>query len=755
LAEEIIERWLSGKWQANINGLALSLRPIPTLPEIPLSSKRGQAEAFYLIQSSSQSKWILKKFYPARIPDAGYLTTIRNLVPRIPGTEAATTRFILASSSLQGLSGGDSTAQSSLAGWLDSTVLMPEVIGVSWEVVADDMRDGLISPTATDRLEFAQALCQLIAGLEDADCSHRDLSSGNVFLNLNTKKIDLIDWDSMFHPTLNMPKNTTAGTAGYIAPFIPRSGPDWSPHASWQHHSDRFSMALLVAELLVLTQGSPISADGGLFRQDELTARSGSGITAVRRFLESNYPKVGELFVRALHATSFASCPAPKAWIEAITKDARRFKSGMNKPLRRLPLLPRLLPVARGLAKGAAGIGLVYAFLFFVISAWHSLNNATGISVDTTPRSAFVVGSVAICRGDIDRVAGVCREDPLSQKLAVICQYQRAVVGQTIIRAVWYLNDSLIRESPPIVLSHESGDCYDETINGVSAGNYRVVVVSNDIVLGTARFVITAPSIEPALDANGSTLLSTPAAGLIMLGKVQLCTAVSGWDSCVAKDSFVPGERVYAYVEAMDVNRNGSIDMWFQVVLQGPDGVFIHSTPTHEVLNTTSTALATWGSVELPQNAPPGRYLSQIEIFDSFSHYANRHTIEFKVLPSPLPVESQAKDPQSVSNLIKAKTDGQVTAQETPGKPNIVIIDATHKHTFGGCSGQLEIGDNISFRSYLKSGHSFTYSRSEIKAIDGDGVVDIHSKKWHFRSSSMSPNGIHKVLADWFAQHPQ
>jgi serine/threonine protein kinase len=269
-----------------------------------LSASRGQAEAFYLSDTSG-SKWILKKFHKGRELDFSYLSKIGTLVPKIKGTEAATTRRVLRPTSLTDLAGASASNKRDLAAWLDSTVLMQQIPGCAWCELADDLRFGRQSLQRGQRLRFAASLCNIVRALVLARCSHRDLSSGNVFVDLADESVYLIDWDTLFHPSLPMPSNTMAGTPGYIAPFIPRQGQVWDGRASWCGSADEFALAVLIVEFLAAGPGLPSTGDGGLFEQSELERRAGAGIDKILSTIDGEFPTAKKLFLRALQADKF------------------------------------------------------------------------------------------------------------------------------------------------------------------------------------------------------------------------------------------------------------------------------------------------------------------------------------------------------------------------------------------------------------------------------------------------------------------
>jgi len=278
--------------------------------EKPLSSQKGQAEAFFLIDDSMK-RWILKKFHTGCDLNHGYLTRVAAILPREPGLACGTEREILSTGALARDHG--SYYDQAFDQWLDGTVLMPKVAGCDWATIADDLRDGSITLNDQQRQVLCTNLSRLIGVLEGCQCCHRDLSCGNVFIDIDAGAVYLIDFDSFFHPTLPIPDATTCGSAGYTAPYAWHNG-NADAHKTWCLGADRYALALLIVELLTVTQGADATEEGGIFDQNELRQRSGKGITSVLGQLRAQYPRAAELLQRTISSRNFADCPAPAEW---------------------------------------------------------------------------------------------------------------------------------------------------------------------------------------------------------------------------------------------------------------------------------------------------------------------------------------------------------------------------------------------------------------------------------------------------------
>lgn len=306
---DVVEEWLKSGKYAEVAGL--KLRPIENqlLKNTPLLLVRGQAQAFYL-RDEQNLDWILKKFLPARLPDSAYIKGIQSLIPRQPGFQSGYLRQIISAGDVA--KSGFSNAN--FVAWIEKTVLMSRIKCDDWIGVADKIRNGSLTLSDNERITLCQSLNEKIGLLENANLSHRDLSVTNVFVDVQSQLIHLIDWDSLFHPSLTMPRNTTFGTEGYIAPFVKKSGtPD--PRITWRPRADRFSMAILNAEFLCMDLNAPFTHDGGMFEQSELYQGGGPETTRIIRRLQQKFPSAAKLLEKALQAQSFDSCPSPAQWL--------------------------------------------------------------------------------------------------------------------------------------------------------------------------------------------------------------------------------------------------------------------------------------------------------------------------------------------------------------------------------------------------------------------------------------------------------
>ena len=205
------------------------------------------------------------------------------------GFIAGTGRLVLNAGSLAQNNGSYYTK--ALSDWLEDTLLIPKVEGLDWAGFADKLRKNNIQLSTHERWLTCKNLARLIFLLEQNGLSHRDMSSGNVFIVPEVLEISLIDFDSMFHSSWDMPHSVPLGSEGYTAPFIwqcsvPKGTISWCPCA------DRFALTILCVEFLLMGPKAALTGEGGMFEQKELCARSGKGLTHIKMNLDKCFPQV-------------------------------------------------------------------------------------------------------------------------------------------------------------------------------------------------------------------------------------------------------------------------------------------------------------------------------------------------------------------------------------------------------------------------------------------------------------------------------
>jgi len=319
---DTVSDWLQSNQTVRI--CSLDLKPIPhgVFTDRAQCVVKGQAAVFFLQQVPQANIWLLKIFTPARRPTDDYLKAVGNYLPGGAEFFTCTQRRLL---SKDHLDLRNSTYRNpSLPSLIDGAIMMPKVPGTTWASIADDLRDGRLVLSTVQRLQIGINLAECILMLEAGQCCHRDLSSTNVFFDKDGRAY-LIDWDCLYHPQLPFQPNTTIGTMGYVAPFINITGGDANAALSWCAGADRFALAILIAEILLVGSDSPAPhEDGALFSQAQINSKDDDFVFEQIEELKMMSKSCAALLERALASSGFSECPSPGNWISALKYTIRR-----------------------------------------------------------------------------------------------------------------------------------------------------------------------------------------------------------------------------------------------------------------------------------------------------------------------------------------------------------------------------------------------------------------------------------------------
>ena len=323
---DILREWLRSGLTVRICGLDFRLKSSPHLAGAPLCIQKGQATVLFLEQVPQGHTWLIKIFTPGRRPTDAYLLAVEHCLPGSAAFLACTQRRLLTREHLD--LRASSYKNSALPGWAEGAVLIPKVPGTTWSSVAEDLRDGVLQMPLFVRLRLGVALARCIDILEAGQCSHRDLSGTNVFVD-EEGRVWLIDFDCLYHPDLPFQPNTTVGTLGYVAPFlkVTRGHPD--PALSWRPCADRFALAVLIAEILLTGPDlGPPQEDGTLFSQAQIDEPGNHFVREIISRLKGLSKSCGSLLERAFGSLTFEACPSPQEWIGALKGTLRRVQTG-------------------------------------------------------------------------------------------------------------------------------------------------------------------------------------------------------------------------------------------------------------------------------------------------------------------------------------------------------------------------------------------------------------------------------------------
>ncbi|MCD1257398.1 hypothetical protein B5M42_000925 [Paenibacillus athensensis] len=199
-------------------------------------------------------------------------------------------------------------------------VVMPWIEGITWmDVMLGE--ETLGRPVS---FRYALALAEVLAGMEQRQMAHCDLSGPNVILSGmlpgeaasgKSGSIQLIDLEQLYAAQLERPEHVPAGSPGY-APQTATTAGLWGPHA------DRFSGAILISEMLAACTESFFAHAWGesYFAPAELQTRC-DRYEYLREALRASWGEgFGTLLERAWTSTELHQCPTFSEWLSALQR---------------------------------------------------------------------------------------------------------------------------------------------------------------------------------------------------------------------------------------------------------------------------------------------------------------------------------------------------------------------------------------------------------------------------------------------------
>jgi hypothetical protein len=220
---------------------------------------------------------------------------------------------------------------------LEYAVLMPWVGDTAWQGII--LSDRLLSRDQS--LSLAKYTAFVLATLESRGLAHCDIAGSNVLVYTDQLAIHLVDLEDIYGPELLAPSAFPAGTLGYQHPTIRKN-----PRGQWCAEGDRFSGAIMLAEMLGWHDSRILSAadDEHYFEQDEIQEKADSDRYRLMLDVLASFSKdVAELFEKAWHSATLGDCPELGMWFDAIANA----EAGYNY-LSIFSSLEREVPLLRG-----------------------------------------------------------------------------------------------------------------------------------------------------------------------------------------------------------------------------------------------------------------------------------------------------------------------------------------------------------------------------------------------------------------------
>lgn len=217
--------------------------------------------------------------------------------------------------------------------------LMPWIEGRTW--MEHLLERVLLAPEQA--LALAGSFLDVMARLEQRGIAHCDLSGPNVAV-VDGPAVELLDVEQLHGPGLDPPEDMFAGSPGYAHRNL--------GDAAWSEVSDRFSGAILAAEMLAWCD--PVMAEAAssesFFDPGELHVDS-QRFRHLCGFLESRWGAgVARLLERAWLSESPADCPTFGEWLVALPSPGRSWSPPPEPPPVEEPAPEPFVPVAPAVA---------------------------------------------------------------------------------------------------------------------------------------------------------------------------------------------------------------------------------------------------------------------------------------------------------------------------------------------------------------------------------------------------------------------
>ena len=284
----------------------------PAAPGMPYGQEGRRAVVYQLIAEDG-SKHALKVF-KSRFRVPGMVSVAEALAPytNIPGLQACE-RVVLTASRHRKL----------LSAYPDLTyaVLMPWVEGETWQEILLDSK--AYSPEKS--LQLAKNFAEILVGLEEHRLAHCDLSGPNLIIQPEDK-VGLVDLEEMYGPGFLEPKELPAGSPGYAHQSAPRG--------LWMDESDRFSGAVLLAEMLTWCDPNVRERAWGesYFAPKDMQGEN-DRYQLLHSSLESLYGnRIAALFAQAWRSDSLRDCPTFAEWAVALPEEVPEIKEEITQP---------------------------------------------------------------------------------------------------------------------------------------------------------------------------------------------------------------------------------------------------------------------------------------------------------------------------------------------------------------------------------------------------------------------------------------
>ncbi|NTV37392.1 MAG: zinc ribbon domain-containing protein [Anaerolineaceae bacterium] len=255
-----------------------------------------------VLKADNGSRWSLKILPPALRAQAAEAIEVLNTVAPSSGLQTCTRMMLNRENCLE----LDRFPE------LDGALLIPWVDGTLWHSFITHRQ-----PISSGKsLALAQTLAAALKELESKQIAHCRLGGDTILVGglepEENARLELINFESLYHPQMPPPFSLPSVSAAYH--------PSWLGSGLWQVDADRFSAALLLAEILAWSDDRVRSLAYGssYFPPGELQSFSRRYQTMLLVLVEHWGDKIADLFVSAWESKSLADCPPVSEWSKVI-----------------------------------------------------------------------------------------------------------------------------------------------------------------------------------------------------------------------------------------------------------------------------------------------------------------------------------------------------------------------------------------------------------------------------------------------------
>jgi len=286
------------KQELFIDNICYHIAEHPTAPGMPYGQEGRRAVVYQLIAEGG-SKHALKVFKSRfRVPRMVAVSEKLEPYATFPGMQACERTV---------LTGSRHTSLLRAYPDLAYAVLMPWVEGPTWQEIL--LSGDEVSPARSLRL--AHSFAKVLMALEERGVAHCDISGPNTIVQPGDQ-IALVDLEEMCGPSFLQPKEIPAGSPGYAHKS--------APQGLWTDDSDRFSGAVLLAEMLCWCDARVRGAAWGesFFAPKDMQGEN-DRYDILHTILGGLYgDRLAILFAQAWRSDSLRDCPTFTEWAVAL-----------------------------------------------------------------------------------------------------------------------------------------------------------------------------------------------------------------------------------------------------------------------------------------------------------------------------------------------------------------------------------------------------------------------------------------------------